>query len=204
MKIYHISQNEYRGAHTAPGPGSGAPMHDLSSIYPGDLYSSLGPRYYGTREPWDNFSFRIVQEARNRPNYRVKIYRAVPKVNPETDNQIKRLQFLLSYYNKFGFFPVDHFVVHEIQKDLGEQDYDSMIANTLAEIPRRIEKLRQSKDSEITSINEGDWVTINPAYAKFHGKSWLDNQYKVLSKTVMAKELYTNGDSIHEWGYWPS
>lgn len=55
----------------------------------------------------------------------------------------------------------------------------------------------------IKSINEGDWVTINRRYAKEHGESTLLGDYKILKKTVRARDLHTNGDSFHEWGYWP-
>lgn len=36
-----------------------------------------------------------------------------------------------------------------------------------------------------------------------HGASNLGNDYKIIEKTVRADELYTNADSIHEFGYWP-
>ena len=50
-------------------------------------------------------------------------------------------------------------------------------------------------------INNGDWVTLSKQYAKEHGYSHLDNNYKILSKKVPARKLFTNGDSIHEFGY---
>jgi hypothetical protein len=59
------------------------------------------------------------------------------------------------------------------------------------------------KDVENPKINAGDWVTTSPSYAKEHGEANLGNKYKILKKTVRADELATNGDSIHEWGYWP-
>jgi len=58
-------------------------------------------------------------------------------------------------------------------------------------------------DENITDINKGDWVTLSKDYAKNHGESVLDNDYKILSKKAKAKELYTNADSIHEFGYQP-
>ena len=44
-------------------------------------------------------------------------------------------------------------------------------------------------------------VTINPMYAKIHGQSNLNNKLTVSTKTVSAKQLYTDGNSIHEWRY---
>jgi hypothetical protein len=53
-------------------------------------------------------------------------------------------------------------------------------------------------------INTGDWVTPVRAYAVEHGRSHLSNQFKIVSKTVPAKHLYTEGNSWEEWGYDPS
>lgn len=52
-------------------------------------------------------------------------------------------------------------------------------------------------------IRPGDWVTISKEYAKEHGEGALKGDYKIASKRVPASDLYTNGDSIHEWGYHP-
>jgi hypothetical protein len=57
---------------------------------------------------------------------------------------------------------------------------------------------------DISSINTGDWVTLSKEYAKTHGESALRDNYKIIEKKVKAKELWTNADSIHEFGYHPS
>lgn len=59
------------------------------------------------------------------------------------------------------------------------------------------------KDEKITKINDGDWVTLSKDYAKNHGESVLGKDYKIISQKVKAKELWTNADSIHEFGYHP-
>jgi hypothetical protein len=59
------------------------------------------------------------------------------------------------------------------------------------------------KDENITDINAGDWVTLSKEYAKTHGESALRGDYKILSQKVKAKDLWTNADSIHEFGYQP-
>ena len=53
-------------------------------------------------------------------------------------------------------------------------------------------------------IEPGNWVTINKEYAVEHGMANLNKRYKILTKTVPAKHLYTDGNSVHEWGYDPS
>lgn len=55
----------------------------------------------------------------------------------------------------------------------------------------------------IGAINEGDWVTLSKGYAKNHGESVLDNAYDILEQKVKARDLWTNADSIHEFGYRP-
>lgn len=54
-----------------------------------------------------------------------------------------------------------------------------------------------------TLINRGDWVAISRAYAKDHGESALKGDYKIVSKSVHAADIYTAGDSLNEWGYDP-
>jgi hypothetical protein len=52
-------------------------------------------------------------------------------------------------------------------------------------------------------INKGDWITTDRQYAKEHGQSALGNDYKIIKKTVKARDIFTNGDSIYEFGYDP-
>jgi len=59
------------------------------------------------------------------------------------------------------------------------------------------------KNADISAINAGDWVTLSKDYAKTHGESVLGNDYKILSQKVKAKDLWTNADSIQEFGYQP-
>jgi hypothetical protein len=51
-------------------------------------------------------------------------------------------------------------------------------------------------------IYTGDWVTPNLDYAKQHGL-YFDDGYHIIEKTVPAKHIWTNADSIHEFGYDP-
>jgi hypothetical protein len=53
------------------------------------------------------------------------------------------------------------------------------------------------------ALNTGDWITLDRKYAKEHGKGALNGDYKIISKTVRARDLFTNGDSIYEMGYDP-
>jgi len=57
----------------------------------------------------------------------------------------------------------------------------------------------------VTDINKGDWITVNKNYAKSHGDSWVDDgNFDIISKKVKAKDIATDGNSIHEFGYDPT
>lgn len=49
----------------------------------------------------------------------------------------------------------------------------------------------------------GDWVATVRQYAKDHGEAALGGDYKILSMTVSARDLFTSGDSFAEYGYHP-
>jgi hypothetical protein len=59
------------------------------------------------------------------------------------------------------------------------------------------------KGIQSNEINPGDWITTIKSYAVQHGEGPLGGDYKILEKTVPAGDLYTNGDSIFEFGYDP-
>ena len=75
--------------------------------------------------------------------------------------------------------------------------------------------MRDKPDYEITvyravpkdakTINPGDWVTTVKSYADEHGyRQYEEGEYTVLSKKVKAKEIFTEGNSIFEFGYSPT
>jgi hypothetical protein len=201
-------QEDYRGSHTAPNKENDSPMHDLTNTYPDDIYD--GPqkaaRYYGDGFPFDIYSAYIIQSARNKPNKQIKIYRAVPDFNKDIDKEIKERYNITRYFDKYGFLPQKNNIVNRLWDkwdklgDYTGEKYDEGIQNILKDIYNEINELSKKKQNKLT-INDGDWVTINPAYAKEHGQSNLNNKFKILTKTVRANQLYTDGNSMHEWGY---
>lgn len=196
---------QYQGDHQAPNRYGDSPMHDLSGAYPDDIYSNNAGRLYGdfSDEYSDNESLSIIKYARNKPNAQIKIYRAVPDINKETNKEIKKLTDITSYYNHWGFFPRKNDIVYALEDKYETiDDYDERRKAVLNHIYGEIENIKKSKSTPI-KINDGDWVTINRNYAKSHGKHNLNNKFKIITKTVRAKDLYTDGNSIHEWGYSP-
>jgi hypothetical protein len=188
------SDLSYRGQHEAPGPDFGAPLHDLTGggqMYPADIYSPKAAQYYGGGMPYDQKAFAVAQQYKDKPDATVTIYRAVPKEMSNSE-KLANLEKQMAAYMKRGTLPQDATTSN------GSKWYDSAYAER--------EKLRQTPDTpsnDISNINAGDWVTLTREYAKDHGESALRGQYKIISKKVKAKDIWTNADSIHEFGYQP-
>jgi hypothetical protein len=68
----------YGTRHRPPGPGTGAPLHDLTgnSVYPADVYEH--PEWYAAGHPLDRSAAAVARYARGRPEAEVAIFRAVP------------------------------------------------------------------------------------------------------------------------------
>jgi hypothetical protein len=184
-ELYRKSINEssdYRGQHQAPTKED-APAYDLSKIYPEDIYSSDAVRYYGHwGDSRDNEAINVIKYLRNKPNKMVKIYRAVPKIRDteEVKEAKEKIKSLMRMASNSPHFYDDPYFKEQIER------YKKIIP----------------QDDKI-GINKGDWVTTVKSYAIDHGRSALRGNYKIISKTVRAKDIYTNGDSIFEWGYDP-
>jgi flagellar hook-associated protein FlgK len=195
--------SDYVGQHSAPSKDGNEPMHNIEDMFP-DMYSDKALRYYGGYGLDDASVINQIQTVHNKPNKLVKIYRAVPNLNKEVDKQIKELVDLLNYRFRYRFFPVNNKIIHNIEDKVQSENpnltYDETQQEIVNELNKMIDELRTKKEKPL-KINNGDWVTTSLLYAKEHGRSHLNNNFKIVSKTVKASELYTDGNSIFEWGY---
>lgn len=192
-------QDEYRGEHHAPDKDNGAPLYDLTKLYPDDVYSHTAARYYGdgSSDYSDAETISIIQSVRGKPNKQVVIYRAVPNINKETENKIKDISTVAGYIMTHGFPPIGS-KYSDLHRELGHNKN-----STLEKLFADMDALKSNKLKGL-KINPGDWVTINKQYAINHGRTTLLGDYKILKKTVPARHLFTTGDSLHEFGYSPS
>jgi hypothetical protein len=87
------------------------------------------------------------------------------------------------------------------------EDYDQESIN-------KIWSLKGNPDAEVEvfravpldvkeGINKGDWVSPSLKYAQMHGENRFDGKYRIIKIKAKAKDLYTDGNSIHEWGFDP-
>jgi len=197
FSIYFENSEDYRGQHMAPTHGEGsAPLWDLTQIYPDDIYSANAAQYYGDASPLDRNAIAIMHSYRNRPNDKVTIYRAIPFIE-STQEKILRIEKEKAYILKRGNSNqsinkrMAKLGIHNINK------YYDYISNELEKL-----KANPINDNKIV-INKGDWVTTVRQYAVDHGESALHGEYKILKKTVPAKHVFTDANSIFEYGYDP-
>ena len=208
MKYVKLFEAEdYVGTHSAPTKQD-APMYDLlsSETYADDIYSSQALKMYGLGNSYDSNSISIIQQAKGKPNYKVKIYRTIPSFNQDLEKKLKDILFVINYKVKFRFFPHNNKIVDEVEKKYeSEKDYDKTRQLMFDDLVNQYDnlKLQLKNISKGLKINSGDWVSISKEYSIEHGKSNLGSKFKILSKTVPAKTLFTDGNSIHEWGYQP-
>jgi len=185
--------DDYGGEHRPPGPEDGAPLHDLTGqgrVYPDDIYGPNAARYYGHGDdPLDHGTMSIIRQFKGRPSAMAAIYRAVP-AGITTAEKLADLEKAMAANMRRGVVPK------------GESNVGSVWYNKAHAERARLRALPPEPETK-TNINPGDWVTINRQYAKDHGESTLRGKYKIIRKTVRADELYTDGNSIHEYGYWP-
>lgn len=184
-------ESDYRGEHSAPmNTSDTAPLHKMDHIYPDDIYSNLAARYYGDMggDVRDKESVRIIQSYRNKPNAKVKIYRAVPKILSNSE-MLTKLETM-----KYNF----------MRRNIIPTSYTGDKKKFFDWVTDEIEEFKDKPDKDKMTITSGDWVTINRNYAVHHGLSTLKGEYRILTKTVLAKELFTDGNSIHEFGYDPN
>ncbi|MCK4820443.1 hypothetical protein KA005_32060, partial [bacterium] len=120
----------------------------------------------------------------------ITIYRAIPKAITAQE-KINDLEEQKRHILKRGKIPPG------VETGLDSSEYYDSISE-------EIDKLKSEKeiDEKRPTINAGDWVTINKQYARDHGKRQF-GRYRIVQKTVKASEIFTTGDSIHEWGYDP-
>ena len=86
--------------------------------------------------------------------------------------------------------------IESYRKILSARNRPNLRVQIYRSIPASVPKSEQR-------INPGDWVTPSRRYAVEHGMRFAGGS-KVISQVVSAKQLFTDGNSLHEWGYDPT
>ena len=202
-----IDPEDYRIAHRAPGKEDSSPMYDLKGIYPEDFYTlpvATAARYYGVGDSDDAYLVILIRNVHNKPNAKVKIYRAVSKEKSLADKIAEYKDKKRAHLSR-GKLPAANKMSHEEARVAqgGKSMWYDWVSNEIEKLQRQLDTTGEPERLNITAFNAGDWVTITRKYAVEHGESALGGEYKILTKTVPAKTLWTNGDSLYEFGYNP-
>lgn len=67
--------------------------------------------------------------------------------------------------------------------------------------PEKAVTIYRAVPKDVNKINASDWVTTTKEYAQDHMEG--EKGWHILSKKVKAKDIATDGNSIHEFGYDP-
>lgn len=93
----------------------------------------------------------------------------------------------------------------EWYSDRGSHDRETIrVLNRVRGNPDAEVTIYRSLEKEEWGIVEGNWVTLSRTYAENHGVQHDGSEWPVVEKKVRARDIRTPGDSIHEWGYYPS
>jgi hypothetical protein len=82
--------------------------------------------------------------------------------------------------------------------------YDQKAINVIKGMqgnPNKQVTIYRAVPKEVTEINASDWVTTTREYAADHMEG--EKGWHILSKKVKAKDIASDGNSIHEFGYDP-
>ena len=199
---------DYRGGHQAPGKEGSAPLWDVSQgIYPDDIYTlpaSTAARYYGAGERDDGAVMGLIQRLHNKPKAAVKIFRAVPKAK-SLATKIAEFEAKKREHLRRGKLPSPNDMSPQEARaaQSGKSAWYDWVSNEIEALQKQLAKYGEPAGLDIKTINPGDWITIWRPYAAQHGNSALNGEYKILTKTVPASTLYTDGNSMYEFGYNP-
>lgn len=73
--------------------------------------------------------------------------------------------------------------------------------------PSKLVTIYRAVPRGVTTIHPGDWVTLSRRYALDHARGWVAHHEgidgDVISMKVRADQLFTEGNSLNEWGYDP-
>jgi hypothetical protein len=105
-----------------------------------------------------------------------------------------------------GIYPEDFYQGHSRDYGSGSKldgtAFDCIFSSE-AKPNARVTVYRSVEKDGPKEILPGDWVTPSRAYAKEHAEAHISGPTKILKKTVRASELFTDGNSVLEWGYHP-
>ena len=106
-------------------------------------------------------------------------------------------------HNIVGIYPEDVYDdIMQYASDFSQKEAAEIVMK-YKDKPDNLIEIYRAVPKNIYKINPGDWVTITKKYAIQHSKHPTDpkQDLRVISGEAFAKDLYTDGNSLEEWGY---
>ena len=142
---------------------------------------------------------------------------------PEFDDAVRLDDLTMDISGRPGGYPKDIYGPRgqEFYARGPKQGWRNVYGIANDESYRSVMKFKNNPDAEViihravpkgvNVINEGDFVTLSPQYAKIHAEQYVDTFHRgvrntkahVISKKVKVKDVYWDGNDINEFGYFP-
>lgn len=171
-------------------------------------------RVFNQDETKDNLKNKIIEAEARRPEvaeYEAKkqAAREAAQAPKEDTYKMQHRAPLLEDGNSAGFnlsdtFGEDIYSPRAVDYFGHGVPYDRKAVNIIRQMkdnPDKTVTIYRSVPKDVKEINAGDWVTTTREYARDHMEG--EKNWHILSKKVKAKDIATDGNSIHEWGYDP-
>jgi hypothetical protein len=156
----------------------------LAPIIPGFDDPSFTGGNILTPEPSSNTTYRMQHQAPGRDG-------GIPATNIEegmADATDPKLQM----------------AIYGTGDDISDRETFAML-NQIQNDPDAMVTIYRAVPGDVNTINPGDWVTLSENYANQHKNFYLANENgKVIAVQVRAGDLFTDGNSINEFGYDPA
>jgi hypothetical protein len=134
---------------------------------------------------------RIRQQAQDADSYKMQHTAPTREDNPSGDDLT----------DTFGS---DIYTGNALQYFGTGSSYDNKAIRVIQGMKGKPEKavtIYRAVPKSVKSINPSDWVTTTKEYAQDHMEG--EEGWHILSKKIKAKDIATDGNSIHEFGYDP-
>jgi len=136
----------------------------------------------------DEEDYRGYHQAPGRDNEGAPLY-AMDQMYPEDIYSSEGIRIYGSGSREADWKAADRESMEAILRTRGKPDADVVVYRAVP--------------AKATKINKRDWITPSLTYARMHLESNLNGEGRILKKTVKAKDVYTEGNSINEFGYDP-
>jgi hypothetical protein len=141
---------------------------------------------------------RLVNDAAEKSGYGLSDYQMSHEAPNKNDYNISDLSVIYPddiyssmatrYYGDGN--PHDSEAMHKLQRAKGKKP------NSIFMVYRAV-----PKGLKETTPRNGDWVSTTRGYAEDHGKAYLPEGYRIIAYPASIKDIFTDGNSIHELGY---